>query len=111
KPKASPVGLRLSALEPLENPLLVGGRDPGAFIGNADQSPPIGPTEAQADGSPLGRMTDRVADQIDEDLDDGPFLTACAQRTASVRLDRHAPVLNRGFEHDERFRSDAGEVD
>ena len=78
----------MGPLEPLENPLLVAGGDPGPLVGNCDGRRSRGPREAQVDRAIFRRIADRVADEVHEDLDDGAFLAACAQRFGS-RRDRY----------------------
>src|SRR4029079_5006504 len=91
---------RLSALEAFENALSVSAVDTRPFVRNAHRRTSAGTAEAQADDAAMRRVTDRVADQVHEDLDDGALIAACGQRTGPIGGGRHGSFVCRGFEHD-----------
>ena len=51
--------------------------------------------EGQADRRRRGRMADRIADEVDEDLDDRPLLAIGRQRLVAFELDRDVALLGR----------------
>ena len=63
-----------------DHPLLVGDRDSRALVSNMDEGHSARAFERNRDRGPFGRVADGVADQIDENLDDRPFLAVGRQR-------------------------------
>ena len=89
---------------------------PGPSSETVTEAVPVGARERQADRPALGRMADRIADQVDEDLDHRPLLparAAAARRVSSSiatlallgRAIRASPPLRRRAR---RGRSAAG---
>src|SRR5206468_6843048 len=97
QPQPGPVSLRLRTLEPLEDALLVGRVDAGPFVRDADRGAAAESAEAETNDAAPRRMTDCVADQIDEDLDDRTLFAPGGQRTGTLRRDRHPLLLGRGI--------------
>jgi len=56
------------ALVPLENPVLVGGMDSRALVGNRDADLAVAPLQDHRDIPLRGRMADGIAQDIDQDL-------------------------------------------
>src|SRR3954469_7314573 len=68
-PPAAPLALlRVEALELLEDPVALRGRDAEALVGHLDQARAVLAPHSQLDPPALGRVLDRVVDQVDEHL-------------------------------------------
>ena len=89
------------ALETLEDALLVGGIDARALVGDVTRAH-TRRTGRSSDVTvaAVGRMTDGIADQVDQDLDDtARICPGAASGRLGCRLDRDAALLGRRFEH------------
>ena len=101
----------LEPLELLENTLMVRLGYALALVGDAGFAKPVAPGQFERDQTIFGRVANRVAAEVDEDLDDPSPVAMDRNDRLAAKFELNGPFFGLGLDEADRLAGQGGQID